>query len=142
MLLDEYLNYLEEDKRDELEEKFAIARRLKLLVADPLKKRKYSKALKQKIISRQGMQKPKQYREKIKQIKTSTQKGSAQRKAKLKALAGGKEFKTARIKGKAFRQAEKAMKRRKFIRTSGGLTGVGGVGFLGAKRADERGKSL
>ena len=83
-----------------------------------------------------------EYKEKVKQIKVATKKGTSERKAKLKALAGRKEFKSVRLKAKASRKSEKSMKRRRRIRTTTALAGAGSGGFYTAKRADTKGQSL
>ncbi len=137
MILDEYLNYLQEDDDEEIEEKFAIVKKLAKLAKDPLGKKRHLTAV------RRHRKKVAKLKQTIKPKATLIKKIPKQyRKKQYTALRKTKQLASAKRTGKELKRAEKAMKWKKRARTSVALSGVGGAGFYAAKRADLKGQSI
>ena len=161
MILDEYLNYLhedddedeeedreeedqgeeeDEDDEEEVEEKLAIIRKLTSLAKDPLGKKRYITALQR---HRKKLKKFKGSSYKAQVAKIQKRKDPSQLKKKMIAkLKKGKEVSSVKRTSKELKRAKKSMKWKKRARTGAVLTGVGGVGFYAAKRADLKGQSI
>jgi len=171
MLLDEYLNYLQEnddeeeeedreeedqgkeedeDDEEEIDEKAAIIRKLKKILTDPMRSKAYlktraahGKRLKKfrrdytgKVAAAKKLKTPAGRKARYSKIKKGAGLTAAEKKERARLIRNLQ--KSARQKEKA----KKVMKWRKRGRTAVGLSGVGGAGFVAAKRADEKGQSI
>ena len=138
MILDEYLNYLQEDDDEkDIDERFSLIKKLSKLAKDPVGKKRYATAL------RRHKKKVSKLKKTITpQAKTIKRIPKQYRKKQYKLLRKRKEVASAKRSAKELKRAEKGMKRRKRLVTGLGLGGVGGVGFYAAKRKDIKGQSL
>jgi crotonobetainyl-CoA:carnitine CoA-transferase CaiB-like acyl-CoA transferase len=146
-VLDTYLSSLYElgavlqSDEEEVEERFALVRKLKSLAKDPLAKKQYQKARKLHKTKLKKFQRD--YTAKIQTAKST--KSLKKRKAKyaeIKAANRAREIRHLKKSQKELQKTGKLVKRRKRTMTATGLAGVGAAGFYASKRADEKGQSL